>query len=63
MADNDNTNKATQLGNTVESGDMAGRDINKPTINIGRMSFGGKSQLQILYDRLEEEKRSNTGIA
>lgn len=63
MTDNDNSNKVTQSGNTVESGDMAGRDVNKPTINIGRMSFGGKSQLQILYDRLEEEKKNNMGIA
>lgn len=63
MADTNNTNKVTQSDNTVENGDMAGRDVNKPIINIGRMSFGGKSQLQILYDRLEEEKKSTTGIA
>lgn len=63
MADTDNTNKVTQSDNTVENGDLAGRDVNKQTINIGRMSFGGKSQLQILYDKLEEEKKNTIGIA
>ncbi|KAB1065977.1 ABC-three component system protein [Salibacter halophilus] len=62
MADTDNTNEVTQSGNNVENGDMAGRDVNKQTINIGRMSFGGKSQLQILYDKLEEEKKNTKGI-
>lgn len=62
MASTDNTNEVTQSDNTVENGDMAGRDVNKQTINIGRMSFGGKSQLQILYEKLEEEKKNTTGI-
>lgn len=62
MAGTDNTNEVTQSDNTVENGDMAGRDVNKQTINIGRMSFGGKSQLQILYEKLEEEKKNTTGI-
>ncbi len=63
MAENNENNEVTLSNNTVENGDIAGRDVNKPTINIGRMSFGGKSQLQILYDRLEEEKKSTKGIA
>jgi len=62
MAGTDNTNEVNQSDNTVENGDMAGRDVNKQTINIGRMSFGGKSQLQILYEKLEEEKKNTTGI-
>ena len=63
MADTDNKNEVTQSKNTIENGDMAGRDVNKTTINVGRMSFGGKSQLQLLYEKLEEEKKNSTGIA
>ena len=54
-------NEVTQSDNTVGNGDIAGRDILKPTIiNIGRVSSGGKSQLEILYKKLEEEKKAST---
>jgi hypothetical protein len=56
MAESENTNEVTQTNNTVEGGDMAGRDIIKPVYNIGRISFGGQSQLERLYARLEKEK-------
>lgn len=57
MADEENKNEVTQSNNTVDNGDIAGRDVNKPTtINIGRVSFGGKSQLEVLYEKLEQEK-------
>lgn len=58
MLNSENTNEVTQTNNTVKSGDLAGRDIIKPstTYNIGRVSFGGQSQLEKLYARLEKEK-------
>lgn len=62
MEEEENNNKVTQSNNTVDQGDMAGRDINKSTFNIGRVSFGGKSQLQLLYEKLEEEKEDTTEI-
>lgn len=52
-------NEVEQKNNTVQNGDLAGRDINKPTYNIGRVSFGGQSQLEILYTRLEKEKNES----
>jgi Golgi nucleoside diphosphatase len=63
MAGTDNTKEVTQTDNTVENGDMAGCDVSKQIINIERMSFGGKSQLQILYEKLEEEKKNTIGIS
>lgn len=60
MAEPENINEVTQTNNTVESGDMAGRDIIKPTYNIGRVSFGGQSQLEKLYARLEKEKSESS---
>ena len=48
--------KITQTKNIVENGDMAGRDVIKPTYNIGKTPFGGQSQLEKLYLRLEKEK-------
>jgi hypothetical protein len=52
MTEPESINKVNQSNNIVESGDMAGRDIIKPVtnINIGRVSFGGKSQLELLYE-------------
>ena len=49
----------TQTGNTLGSGDMAGRDVIKPVYNIGRTSFGGQSQLEKLYIKFEEEKKNS----
>lgn len=63
MAEKENKNEVTQSNNTVGNGDMAGRDVIKSTITIGTVSFGGKSQLQFLYEKLEEEKKSSTEIA
>jgi hypothetical protein len=64
MTDEENKNKVTQSNNTVSNGDIAGRDVHKPTtINIGRVSFGGKSQLEMLYEKLEQEKQNSTGIS
>lgn len=60
MVEAKDMNEVTQSGNTVSNGDIAGRDIHKATINIGRMSLGGKSQLEILYEKLEKEKESST---
>lgn len=48
----------TQSNNEV-GGDMAGRDINKPTYIIGRNSFGGQLQLEKLYEKLEKEKENS----
>ena len=63
MADQEGMNEVTQSNNNVETGDIAGRDVIKPTtINIGRVSFGGKSQLEILYEKLEQEKQNSTGL-
>ncbi|WP_268225332.1 ABC-three component system protein [Sinomicrobium oceani] len=64
MADEENKNEVTQSNNAVENGDIAGRDIIKPTtINIGRVSFGGKSQLEVLYEKLEQEEQNSTGFS
>lgn len=52
-------NGTNQTGNTLESGDLAGRDVNKPVYNIGKTSFGGQSQLERLYIKLEEEKKNS----
>jgi hypothetical protein len=52
-------NGTTQTGNTLGSGDMAARDINKPVYNFGKTSFGGQSQLEKLYIKLEEEKKNS----
>ena len=62
MTEPESINKVNQSNNIVESGDMAGRDIIKPVtnINIGRVSFGGKSQLELLYEKLEQEKQNST---
>lgn len=61
MAEEANKNEVTQSNNTVGNGDIAGRDVNKSTvINIGRVSSGGKSQLEILYDKLEQEKQNSS---
>lgn len=62
MAEKENTNKVSQSNNKVDNGDIAGRDVIKPTINIGRVSFGGKTQLQLLYEKFEEEKKDSKGI-
>ncbi|MFL0121022.1 ABC-three component system protein [Tenacibaculum maritimum] len=51
--------ESTQTGNTLGTGDMAGRDVIKPTYNIGKTSFGGQSQLEKLYIKLEEEKKKS----
>ena len=60
MADEENKNEVTQTNNTVDNGDIAGRDVIKSTtINIGRDSFGGKSQLEMLYEKLEQEKENS----
>ncbi|WP_339886715.1 ABC-three component system protein [uncultured Flavobacterium sp.] len=60
MLDNENLNEVTQSDNIIENGDLAGRDINKSTYNIGRITFGGQSQLEKLYERLEKEKNEST---
>jgi len=63
MAEQEDINEVTQTNNTIGNGDIAGRDVIKPTtINIGRVSFGGKSQLEILYDKLEQEKQNSAGL-
>ena len=62
MVEAKDMNEVTQSGNTVANGDIAGRDIHKPTINIGRMPLGGKSQLEILYEKLEKEKESSSAF-
>jgi len=60
MTEEENKNEVTQTNNTVGNGDIAGRDVNKSTvINIGRVSFGGKSQLEILYEKLEQERQNS----
>ena len=56
MTEKHNKNDVIQTNNTIANGDIAGRDINKPVYNIGRVSFGGHSQLERLYARLEKEK-------
>lgn len=58
MSEPENINEVTQTGNTLD-GDLAGRDINKPTYNFGRVTFGGQSQLEKLYERLEKEKNES----
>lgn len=55
----DSENKVKQINNNLDNGDLAGRDINKPTYNIGRTTFGGQSQLERLYAKLEEEKNNS----
>ena len=61
MAEEENKNEVTQTNNTVGNGDIAGRDVNKSTvINIGRVSSGGKSQLEILYEKLEQERQNSS---
>lgn len=63
MTEEKDTNEVIQSNNTVDKGDIAGRDINKPiTINFGRLSLGGKTQLEALYERLEQEKQNSTGL-
>lgn len=52
-------NEVQQTNNKVEGGDLAGRDIIKPTYNIGRVTSGGTSQLEILYNKLEAEKKDS----
>lgn len=59
----DSENKVNQKNNTVESGDLAGRDVNKPTYNYGRVSSGGQSQLEKLYEKLEEEKKNSSAFS
>ena len=59
MLNDENLNKVTQSENVLENGDLAGRDIIKPTYNIGRITFGGQSQLEKLYERLEKEKNES----
>ena len=60
MVDEENKNNVTQTNNTVKDGDIAGRDVIKSTtINFGRVSFGGKSQLEMLYEKLEQEKENS----
>ena len=60
MADEEKINEVTQTNIAVENGDIAGRDVNKTTIiNVGRVTFGGKSQLEILYEKLEQENHSS----
>lgn len=56
---NDDENKVTQEANQV-SGDLAGRDVNKPTYNIGKINIGGHTQLEKLYKKLEKEKEEST---
>lgn len=56
MVEPENKNDVTQSSNIVEKGDLAGRDIIKPTYNFGRITFGGQTQLERLYARLEKEK-------
>lgn len=64
MADEENKNQVTQSDNIVENGDIAGRDVNKSTtINFGRVSFAGKSQLEKLYDKLEKEKNNSSDFS
>lgn len=52
--------KEVSQSNNEVKGDLAGNNINKQTYNIGRTSIGGKSQLEMLYDRLEKERESST---
>lgn len=59
MPIDENLNTVTQSENNLETGDLAGRDINKPTYNIGRITFGGESQLEKLYEKLEKEKNES----
>lgn len=59
MPENENLNSVNQSENILESGDLAGRDIIKPVYNIGRITFGGQSQLEKLYERLEKEKNES----
>ena len=60
MTEPENTNEVTQTDNTVENGDISAGDINKQTYYFGRVPFEGKSQLEILYDKLEKEKKEST---
>jgi len=63
MTEEKDINEVTQSNNTVGNGDIAGRDINKPTtISFGRLSLGGKTQLETLYEKLEQEKLSSSGL-
>ncbi len=54
-----NINKVTQSDNIVTKGNIAGGDIHNTTVNIGRMPMEGKSQLEILYEKLKKEKESS----
>lgn len=56
MTEDNNQNKVRQSKNILENGDMAGRDVIKPIYNIGKISFGGQSQIERLYERFEKEK-------
>jgi hypothetical protein len=60
MTDPESINDVNQSNNTIKNADLAGRDINKPTYNIGRVTACGQSQLEKLYERLEKEKRESS---
>lgn len=51
-------NETNQKNNKV-GGDLAGRDVNKNTYNLGRTSSPGLTQLEKLYVRLEKEKENS----
>lgn len=59
MLNRENTNDVSQTGNKLEKGDLAGRDINKPVYNIGKVNLAGQSQLEKLYIKLEKEKKES----
>lgn len=60
MTEQENKNDVTQTKNTVTNGDIAGRDVVKKSIyNFSNISIGAKTQLEILYAKLEQEKNDS----
>lgn len=56
MTDSVNQENITIAGD----GDIAARDVIKPTYNYGRISTGGYSQLEKLYEKFREEREKST---
>jgi len=61
MSESQNINHVNQEDNSVE-GDLVGRDKFEKNYHIGSTAFSGSSQLEKLYSRFEEEKRTNATI-
>ncbi len=54
--ENQNNELIRQEGNEITNGDLAGRDVNKQTYQIGRIPFSGQNTLLNLYEKLKAEE-------